>query len=60
MKQIQQDIEPQVVQDMNKTEREALEDRMFKLPEKIKTQNKEFKPLKKEHLITIDFPKIYS
>ena len=60
LKQIQQDIEPQVIQDMDKTEREALEDRMFKLPEKIKTQNKEFKPLKKEYLITIDFPKIYS
>ena len=60
LKQIQQDIEPQVVQGMDKTEREALEDRMFKLPEKIKTQNKEFKPLKKEYLITIDFPKIYS
>ena len=60
LNKIRQDIEPQVVQDMDKTEREALEDRMFKLPEKIKTQNKEFKPLKKEYLITIDFPKIYS
>ena len=60
LKQIQKDIEPQVVQDMDKTEREALKDRMFKLPEKIHTKNKEFKPLKKEYLITIDFPKIYS
>ena len=60
LNKLRQDIEPQVVQDMDKTEREALEDRMFKLPEKIKTQNKEFKPLKKEYLITIDFPKIYS
>lgn len=60
LNKIKQDIEPQVVQDMDKTEREALEDRMFKLPEKIKTQNKEFKPLKREYLITIDFPKIYS
>lgn len=60
LKQIQQDIEPQVVQDMDRKERQDLEDKMFKMPERLHTRDKDFKPLRKEYLNTIDFPKIYS
>ena len=60
LKQIQKDIEPQVVQDMDRKERQDLEDKMFKMPERLHTRDKDFKPLRKEYLNTIDFPKIYS
>lgn len=60
LKQLQQDIEPQVVQDMDRKERQDLEDKMFKMPERLHTRDKDFKPLRKEYLNTIDFPKIYS
>ena len=60
LNKLRQDIEPQVVQDMDRKERQDLEDKMFKMPERLHTRDKDFKPLRKEYLNTIDFPKIYS
>lgn len=60
LNKLRQDIEPQVVQDMDRKERQDLEYKMFKMPERLHTRDKDFKPLRKEYLNTIDFPKIYS
>lgn len=60
LNKLRQDIEPQVSQDMDRKERQDLEDKMFKMPERLHIRDKDFKPLRKEYLNTIDFPKIYS
>ena len=60
LNKLRQDIEPQVVQDMDRKERQDLEDKMFKMPKRLHTRDKDFKPLRKEYLNTIDFPKIFS
>lgn len=60
LNKLRQNIEPQVVQDMDRKERQDLEDKIFKMPERLHTRDKDFKPLRKEYLNTIDFPKIYS
>lgn len=61
LKQIQQDIEPQVSLEMKEKERQDVERKMFSaMPERPYTKNKEFAPTKREYLTTIDFDKVFS
>lgn len=61
LKQLQQDIEPQVSLEMKEKERQDVERKMFSaMPERPHTKNKEFTPIKREYLITIDFDKVFS
>ena len=61
LNKLRQDIEPQVSLEMKEKERQDLERKMFStMPERLHTRDKDFKPLRKEYLNTIDFPKIYS
>lgn len=61
LKQIQQDIEPQVSLEMKEKERQDVERKMFqKMLERPQTKNKEFAPLKREYLTTIDFDKVFN
>ena len=61
LKQLQQDIEPQVSLEMKEKERQDIERKMFSaMPERPLSKNKEFAPTKREYLTTIDFDKVFS